>query len=301
MVKAFSFFLEYNENVKALFLYNPISGKGLTNRQITYIYRQLSSIYEKVDYQLCQTDVELSHFVELSCGLYEVLIFAGGDGTFHHVLNALKDHSSRPIIGIIPCGTLNDTSKNFGYRKNIVQALRIIKKGHTRKIDVFKANDVYGIFSLSVGTFSSIPYLVKHNQKKRHGRWAYYWKALFALCHHHRIQGEVLIPSSQQTISFTAPFILFLNSAYMGGFKINHHSCLDDGLIDFLYTDKGWFNGLFRYFFRRHLVNHYSLSDGIVKLEKTDDWDIDGEKMTGQEIHIQVLKEHLEVISNEPF
>ncbi|MFA6675875.1 MAG: diacylglycerol kinase family protein [Bacilli bacterium] len=287
--------------MRALFLYNPISGKGLTTRQITYIYRQLSSVYEKVDYQLCQTDDELSHFVELSCGQYEVLIFAGGDGTFHHILNALKDHSSRPIIGIIPCGTLNDASKNFGYRKSISQALQIIKKGYTRKIDVFKANDVYGVFSLSVGTFSSIPYLVKHNKKKRHGRWAYYWKALSSLCHRHQITGEVLISSNQQAISFQSSFILFLNSAYMGGFKINSHSSLDDGYIDFLYTDKGWFNGLFRYFFRRHLVNHYSLSDGLVKLERIDDWDIDGEKMTCQEIHIQVLKDYLQVISNEHF
>ena len=287
--------------MKALFLYNPISGRGLTSHQITYIFHQLTLIYESVDYQLCQTSDELSHFVELSCSQYEVLIFAGGDGTFHHVLNALKNHFSRPIIGIIPCGTLNDASKNFGYQKNISQALKIIKKGHVRKIDVFKVNDIYGIFSLSVGTFSSIPYLVKHQRKKRHGRWAYYWKAFLSLCHHHQIAGKVLIPLKQQTITFKASFILFLNSAYMGGFRINPRSCLDDGLIDFLYTDKGWFNGLFRYFFRSHLIKHFSLNNCIVKLETVENWDIDGEKMTGREVHIQVLKDYLQVLSNKHF
>lgn len=282
--------------MKTLFIYNPSSGKGLTTRQIEYINRELAIMSSSVEYRYCENLIQLYEILEKPLYVYDVLVFAGGDGTFHHVVNALSSHEYRPVLGIIPCGTLNDASKNFGYTRNIAHSLKMISKGFVEEVDVFKVNDHYGVFSLSVGTFSDIPYKVKAIKKKRFQVLSYYGLALKSLTIKDRVQGEISL-NNQKPFCFVASFLLILNSRYMGGFNINNKAKLDDGLADLMYTSRGWFNGLFRFFLRPKKVHKFSFNEAYITMDKVSSWDIDGEELVAQKVDIKVLKNHIRIIS----
>lgn len=283
--------------MKTLFIYNPSSGKGLTQRQIEHINHELSIMSSSVEYRYCENLPQLYDVLENPLYTYDALVFAGGDGTFHHVVNALSRYEYRPVLGIIPCGTLNDASKNFGYTRNISRSLKIISKGFIQEIDVFKVNNHYGVFSLSVGTFSDIPYKVKTIKKKRFHALSYYELALKSLSIKDHIQGEISL-NNQRPFCFFAPFLLILNSRYMGGFKINNKAKLNDGLADLMYTNRGWFNGLFRFFFRQRKVYKYAFSKAYITMDRVSSWDIDGEELVAQKVDIKVLKNHIKIFAN---
>ncbi len=282
--------------MKTLFIYNPSSGKGLRPRQIDYINHELSMMSSVVEYHYCEDLQQLYEVLKKPLYAYDVLVFAGGDGTFHHVVNALSSHEYRPVLGIIPCGTLNDASKNFGYTRNISHSLKIISKGFVEEVDVFKVNNRYGIFSLSVGTFSDIPYKVKAIKKKHFQVLSYYGLALKSLRAKNRIQGEISL-NNQKPFCFFAPFLLVLNSRYMGGFKINQKARLDDGLADLMYTSNGWFNGLFRFFFRPKKVNKFTFNQANITMDKMSSWDIDGEELVAKKVDIKILKNHIKIMA----
>jgi len=282
--------------MKTLFIYNPSSGKGLRPRQIDYINHELSMMSSVVEYHYCEDLHQLYEVLKKPLYAYDVLVFAGGDGTFHHVVNALSSHEYRPVLGIIPCGTLNDASKNFGYTRNISHSLKIISKGFVEEVDVFKVNNRYGIFSLSVGTFSDIPYKVKAIKKKHFQVLSYYGLALKSLRAKNRIQGEISL-NNQKPFCFFAPFLLVLNSRYMGGFKINQKARLDDGLADLMYTSNGWFNGLFRFFFRPKKVNKFTFNQANITMDKMSSWDIDGEELIAKKVDIKILKNHIKIMA----
>ena len=282
--------------MKTLFIYNPSSGKGLRPRQIDYINHELSMMPSVVEYHYCEDLQQLYEVLKKPLYAYDVLVFAGGDGTFHHVVNALSSHEYRPVLGIIPCGTLNDASKNFGYTRNISHSLKIISKGFVEEVDVFKVNNRYGIFSLSVGTFSDIPYKVKAIKKKHFQVLSYYGLALKSLRAKNRIQGEISL-NNQKPFCFFAPFLLVLNSRYMGGFKINQKARLDDGLADLMYTSNGWFNGLFRFFFRPKKVNKFTFNQANITMDKMSSWDIDGEELIAKKVDIKILKNHIKIMA----
>lgn len=282
--------------MKTLFIYNPSSGKGLRPRQIDYINHELSMMSSVVEYHYCEDLHQLYEVLKKPLYAYDVLVFAGGDGTFHHVVNALSSHEYRPVLGIIPCGTLNDASKNFGYTRNISHSLKIISKGFVEEVDVFKVNNRYGIFSLSVGTFSDIPYKVKAIKKKHFQVLSYYGLALKSLRAKNRIQGEISL-NNQKPFCFFAPFLLVLNSRYMGGFKINQKARLDDGLADLMYTSNGWFNGLFRFFFRPKKVNKFTFNQANITMDKMSSWDIDGEELVAKKVDIKILKNHIKIMA----
>lgn len=280
--------------MKAIFLYNPISGRGLSARALSYLKKRLSNLYETVDFFICQNVEQLRRHAISACGVYDVLIFAGGDGTFHHVINAIAPQEPRPILASFPCGTCNDAMKNFGYTKNIRHNLHLLEKGKIIDFDIFKCQEEYVAFSASIGAFSSIPYTVKTRNKKVLGRRAYYLQALKEMRKKEKVSG-VIKTKEKDEITFNAPFLMILNSGYMGGFKVNRHSDMTDGKLEVMFTEKGWFNGLWRYFFRRRKIVIQAISSGEIQCQGSQFWDVDGERGPQGKITLSVLPKWLKI------
>lgn len=100
------------------------------------------------------------------CGVCGVLIFAGGDGTFNMVANAVAKQETRQILGVIPTGTINDAAKNFKITRGIKRCLKIIKNKKVTQFDICKNNDEYFAFASAIGVFKDIPYAKKVSKKK---------------------------------------------------------------------------------------------------------------------------------------
>ena len=144
--------------MNALFLLNKSSGRGRAHKKKNYIVDRLSDIFDSVEVIESESYEHFMRSAKEACGKYDAIIFAGGDGTFNMIANAISDEPKRPILGVIPTGTVNDAAKIFGVKRSIRQAIKIIKNQKIRKFDIGKINDKYFVFAAAVGAYADIPY-----------------------------------------------------------------------------------------------------------------------------------------------
>ncbi len=274
--------------MRAMFIYNPNSGLQKINNRLSYIVETLLTKYSVVDVFKSQNKEDFIKKCQESCGVYDTLIFAGGDGTFNMVVNALANKENKPILGVLPTGTINDAAKNFGIKRNLKKALKIILKQNAKYFDVGKINDHYFAYVAAIGAYADIPLVTSPKVKKKIGPLAYYFKALPRLFKIRKIEGEILI-DNKKLLPYKTPFILVLNSSHMGGFKINPKSNMSDGKFDLYLSKTEPFNGIFSYLLFKHRLQHYLASSMEIQVPIDDNWDIDGEKGPKGNVKISVI------------
>ena len=279
--------------MKAVYIYNKTSGTGSVVRKIQRIIASLKETFDEVD---VVESTSPEHFIKTckeACYKYDSLVFSGGDGTFNMVANAIAEEEKRPILGVIPTGTINDAAKNFGVSRNIKKALKIIKEGKVRKFDIGKLNDKYFVFTAAIGAYADIPIVVTKKQKKKFGPLAYYFKAFPTFFKLIKIEGKIHVDGV--TYDYKTPFVLIMNSTHVGGFKINPKSSIDDGMMDVFIARPGIFNSLLKFLFFRKKVKHYQGKNIKVEVHIPDYWDIDGEKGPTGDANISVLPSHISI------
>lgn len=284
--------------MKALLVYNETSGRGHFKKKFPLIKQELASSFDEMLF-LCPKDKdEAREIYRNESSKFDALIVIGGDGSLNVAINELMALEKKPILGYINAGTLGDGGKTFGVNKSLKRSLEIIKQGKTRGIDIGKATDskedFYFLYCLAYGTYSSLPYEVKRRKKKTLGHFSYYLSST----------KEMFIPSSlnyivktnNEEIEMKSPFILFLNGEYMGGFKLNKGSKVDDGRIEGYFPKQSLFNGILRFLpFKREDAKE--IHEVIIKPEKDDFWCLDGEKGPFGEVKISVIKGAISIFS----
>lgn len=282
--------------MKALFILNTASGRGLTNKKKLRIKEELKRIFGNITTKESTSKENFIEIARKSCGVYDVLIFAGGDGTFNMVVNAIASEPIRPVLGVLPTGTVNDAAKIFKAHGGIKKALKVIENRKIKKVDIGKINDKYFIFSAAFGAYSDIPYSTKRSQKSGMGLFAYYLKAIPRVFKKQTVKGTITFEDGISQV-FEAPFIMIMNSAHVAGFNINPKSDSFDGKMDLFWTEPSVFNSLLRYIFFRRKLHNYKFERVVIKTNSSDNWSIDGERGPVGDVNIAVLSRHLEVFS----
>ena len=129
--------------MNCLFIYNPASGKGKINRYVSYVKTELGKKFDRVDVKASQKTGDLTVFAKEACGVYDTLVFSGGDGTFNEVLQGVGGEEIRPVLGYIPTGTCNDIARTYGIPFRVKKAVKTIVNGVPRSVDSFRVNDRY--------------------------------------------------------------------------------------------------------------------------------------------------------------
>ena len=227
---------------------------------------------------------------------YDILIVAGGDGTLKLTVDLLMSFKKeeRPTLGYIPTGTINDAGKAFGVKGGFKQAIKVLAKGVTDDIDVCKVNDEYFNFVCAAGAYSDISYAVKRGPKKVIGKFAYYFYAVYELFKRTRLIAEA--ETKEDKFIIKTPFMMVLNSKNVGGFPINLHYSVKDGLAEVFITKPGLFNGILHYLFFKHGVKKFKTDYIKITLHSDHYWCFDGEKGDQKSVEIKVLKQELKVI-----
>jgi diacylglycerol kinase family enzyme len=116
-------------------------------------------------------DVDVTAIVRarMSEGL-KLFVAAGGDGTVHHVVQALVN--SEAVLAVIPTGTYNHFAKDLGIPLDWRSALETAVNGTTQQIDVARANERFFVNNLSLGLY---PEMVARREER--GRDYPRWKA----------------------------------------------------------------------------------------------------------------------------
>lgn len=283
-------------NMNALFLLNKSSGRGLSLKKKQFIVRELEQVFSPVTMVESKSKEHFSSTAKKACGQYDVLIFAGGDGTFNMVANAIGDQKKRPILGVLPTGTMNDAAKIIGVRRGIKNALKVIKGQKTKKIDIGKLNDKYFVYVAVIGAYADIPYTTNIDKKSKAGPLAYYFKAVPKVFKKKQVKGTISFEDGTSMV-FEAPFIMVMNGSHVGGFNINSKSDSFDGEMDLFWTEPTIFNSLLRYIVFKRKIHRYKFREITIKTNSLDNWDLDGEKGPIGDAKIKVIPSHFEIFS----
>ena len=164
--------------MKCLFVYNPVSGKGKAAKKKKFIVKKLRERFGEVDVYATRRAGELVEKAAESCGNYDVLVFAGGDGSFNEVVMGLGERENRPVLGYIPTGTVNDIARSTGIPRDVRGAVKNIVKGGAYPLDVMKVNDSYVMYVACSGGLTGCSYKAKQSAKKVFGKIAYVFEVL---------------------------------------------------------------------------------------------------------------------------
>jgi len=159
---------------------------------------------------------------------YRTVVAAGGDGTINEVVNGLA--GSPVSLGILPVGTMNVFATELGMPGNLAKCWEIILAGHTRTIDLARANKEYFVQLAGVGLDAQVVEATTWEAKKSFGPLSYLISAAQIAA---RKPPKLLIEIDGQTRE--GSFVLVGNGRHYGGpLKFFNRAHYDDGKLDVL-------------------------------------------------------------------
>jgi len=157
---------------KVMLVVNPRSGRGLSKFAIGIIVSHLCesgcAVTVYFSGEKSPGDLVLEH-----ADLHEMVVCVGGDGTFNAVVSGLM-RSGAPIpLGYIPSGTANDIASTLGISKIPREAVKTIKCGKPRPLDIGLFSDRHFTYIAAFGAFTGVAYSTPQNAKRSLGHFAY--------------------------------------------------------------------------------------------------------------------------------
>ncbi|MBQ2768663.1 MAG: YegS/Rv2252/BmrU family lipid kinase [Clostridia bacterium] len=296
--------------MRCIFIYNPVSGKGKIAKKLSFIVEELKKKYEIVDVHETTGAGDMTATAKVALNTYDAIIFAGGDGSFNEVIQGLADKENLPELGYIPSGTVNDIAHTLKIPKNIKKALKIIQTGRVESLDCMRVNDVYAMYVVAAGAFTSATYKTSQKQKNHVGRLAYWWHGARKNL---RFQVfKIRCENGEQQIETHAVLSSFINSRYVAGFGFNKKTAnLQDGKIEVaivkqtespnFFRKVGALVGVARLFlfgYKTRCKRVIRLNGSRFDIEVDDDiiWNFDGEKGQNGKICIEVVPRKIKMI-----
>lgn len=287
---------------KVRFIYNPFSGEGSILNKIDKIIE----IHEERDYQIIPFRISknkgIKEALEIVDESYSYILIAGGDGTVDVLLNAMKEKGLNLPIGILPVGTANDFGKFINIPQDIEEACKQILSSKPVKVDIGKINDRYFINVASTGLFTDVSQKTDVTLKNTIGKLAYYIKGIEELPNFRKL--KIKLKSKEVNYDGEMYLMLIFNGQTAGNFKLATRSSAMDGLLDVIVIKAVQIFEILPLFIKvlkgEHLdsnkVIYFKTDDLYIECEEGIVTDIDGERGPDFPLHIQCIKDAIEVL-----
>ncbi len=228
-----------NYNKKILFIYNPVSGKGLIKNKLSFIIETISKM-GMVTILPTMKKGDAAHFVSEYMKDYDMIVCSGGDGTLNEITTGYMSVSKslRKPCAYIPSGTVNDFATSLGLSKNITKCVENILDSDIFPYDIGEFNGRYFNYIAGFGAFTEVSYSTPQNVKNILGKAAYILQGIKSLS---KIKGiDVKITSESGEISGNFIYGMICNTFSVGGIiKIDEENiALDDGKFEAIFVKK---------------------------------------------------------------
>ena len=158
---------------KMLFVMNPYAGMRRANRYVADILTIFNQAGYEVTAHMTSGTGDARRIVREKCVDMDLVVCAGGDGTFNETVSGILDSGEDVPVGYIPCGSTNDFANSLKLSTNVVQAAKDIVTGDPVRYDVGKFGDRYFSYVASFGAFTKASYSTPQNIKNALGHTAY--------------------------------------------------------------------------------------------------------------------------------
>ena len=226
---------------RALIILNPVAGRGYGGRAEPEIRRLLEE--ESFEFDLIRTS-HGRHAAELARQAvedgYELVVAAGGDGTFHEVVNGLlaaPEHDGLAgTLGLIPVGSGSDFANTVGVPPGLASACDRLVHGDDRIVDVGRVT-IPGCEPQHFDNTVNIGFGGVVTREARKLPWlrgtALYLPVVLKTVFLYYHAPQVTIEHDDEVLSLPAVMISVANGPREGGgFHVAPEASPDDGLLD---------------------------------------------------------------------
>ena len=229
---------------------------------------------------------------------FTTIVAAGGDGTINEVVNGIA--GADVALGILPVGTMNVFAAELGLPGDLDEAWAVIRAGHTRKIDLVRANSRYFVQLAGVGLDAQVVQETSWNFKKNFGPLSYVISAAQIAAR----KPPRLVVEADGT-EREGSFVLIGNGRYYGGpVAVFKDARIDDGKLDVLIFKNLGYLDIARYLTNIFMGKHTRLSDveyfqtkkAAVRSEEDVPVEVDGEATLRLPVTFRISSRKLRVV-----
>lgn len=292
---------------KAMIISNPSSGKEKAEQYVS----QVQAILEAKQYAVVVNETagegDAAHYGLNACkDGCDLVISIGGDGTLHETINGMLDQEHRPLLGIVPLGTVNDFARALHISLDPDEAIEQLRSEQTRLVDLGMVNGRLFANVVAAGSLAEALFSVSAEEKSKLGSFAYLKEGLKDLVN--TPANTLKIEYDGQFWEGESPLFLAALTNSVGGFeKLSPDAEVDDGLIHcFVIRNIGVFNSLTlgtSLFFgnlKEHKdVDYFTAKEVHVHSDENIRTNVDGEEGPALPIDIRVLSGYMQVIVPE--
>ena len=276
---------------KLLFVMNPYAGM----RKGAKALADIIAIFNRADYEVITYMTagpgDGIQIVAKQASQVDLVVCAGGDGTFNETVNGLLASGCDTPVGYIPCGSTNDFASSLQLQTNPVKAAQAIVDGDVTRYDIGKFGDRYFSYVASFGAFTKTSYNTPQSVKNALGHTAYLLSCVQELS---QIRKEhLLIETSDQVIEDDFIFGAISNSTSVGGILTLDPKQVDmrDGKFELLLVRaprdllelSDCIRALQTQKYNCAMITFLSTSSLTVYANPEMDWSLDGERQAGSD------------------
>ncbi len=225
--------------MQAMLIVNPTSGPWDVRRELPIVLSYLENHGWRTTQHQTERPGEATDLARRAVdrGLDAVFV-VGGDGTINEVINGLAE--SPVALGVLPGGTGNVWAKALGLPTRsplhwlpIVDAIKALVPGTSRRIDLGRANGRYFLQWTGLGLDAEVTYALepRSRRQRRLGALAYLIAGAATAMNMAGIRTRITI-DSQRFYRRTILIVISNSQLYGGKVRIATDARLDDGLLD---------------------------------------------------------------------
>ena len=158
---------------KMLFVMNPYAGLRKANRFLTEILGTFNRADYEVTVHITAGPGDGAKVVQERASQMDLVVCAGGDGTFNETVTGLMRSGADIPVGYIPCGSTNDFAASLKLPTNPLAAAKAIVEGVPFRYDIGTFADRYFTYEASFGIFTKASYATPQSVKNALGHTAY--------------------------------------------------------------------------------------------------------------------------------
>ena len=219
---------------KCVIIYNTKSGKIKPKQLINKFYKVIIENGYSLDVITTKRKGHAINIVEELPDDIDLVISAGGDGTFDEVITGNMHRKKKLLIAQLPLGTCNDVGTMYGLTSDIEKDLYSILNGVKKNIDIIMINDEPFVYAAAFGNFINITFDTPKRWKEIFGRLAYILFGFTEINEKIRINHiKYKVNGKEKEGDFS--FIFITNSSRVGGIDdVFPDTKLDDSKFEVL-------------------------------------------------------------------
>ena len=122
-------------NERISILYNPTAGMGRALKRKLKLEHFLRHFEISYDLTMTQSEDDLKELTRQHVKKYRTLVGAGGDSTFHIMVNEIINTNPDANFGMISVGSSNEIAKEFGV-DSLMKACQALRDRNIKKVDL---------------------------------------------------------------------------------------------------------------------------------------------------------------------